>query len=202
MPHIFKLLGIGLLTALVFSSLFLKEASLDLTPERQALVASEPFQELIESADKIKLDDFFITPLANFEATALVLKSRRYRFDTEARISPVDLALGWGGMADPDLLSRLRITQGGRWYRWRALDQNVNRQEVSRQSANMHMIPSSEAIRRTLFRVKAGDVVSFSGYLVRVDRPDGWKWLSSLTRTDTGSGSCEIVWLKDLFIVR
>jgi hypothetical protein len=50
--------------------------------------------------------------------------------------------------------------------------------------------------------VSADDVVSLWGYLVEVRGDDGWKWRSSLSRHDTGGGSCEVVWVERLEIRR
>jgi hypothetical protein len=55
-------------------------------------------------------------------------------------------------------------------------------------------------VRRALKKVRKGNVVRFSGSLVRVDAPDGWHWISSLTRKDSGAGACEVVWVKDFSI--
>jgi len=44
--------------------------------------------------------------------------------------------------------------------------------------------------------VRPGEIVNFSGYLVQVNKPNGWKWKTSLTRTDTGFGACEVVWVE------
>jgi len=36
-----------------------------------------------------------------------------------------------------------------------------------------------------------------SGYLIEATHPQGVKpWRSSLTRTDTGSGACELMWVE------
>ena len=43
-----------------------------------------------------------------------------------------------------------------------------------------------------------GQIISLSGSLVRVEAKDGWKWKSSLTRSDDGAGSCEIIWVTDI----
>jgi hypothetical protein len=40
--------------------------------------------------------------------------------------------------------------------------------------------------------------VRFKGYLVKVEAPDCWRWVSSLTRTNIGAGACELVWVEDL----
>jgi len=48
--------------------------------------------------------------------------------------------------------------------------------------------------------VRTGQIVALSGYLVRVQGPDGWHWNSSMTRSDSGNGACELVWVQDLAI--
>jgi hypothetical protein len=41
--------------------------------------------------------------------------------------------------------------------------------------------------------VEAGKEVRFKGYLLTVQADDGWRWRSSMTRTDQGAGACEVV---------
>ena len=43
--------------------------------------------------------------------------------------------------------------------------------------------------------IKRGDLVDISGYLIEIKFPDNGIWRSSLTRTDTGNGGCELVWV-------
>jgi hypothetical protein len=62
----------------------------------------------------------------------------------------------------------------------------------------MHMIPASEGVRNRLLSVRPGQVVDLRGMLVRADGQDGWHWISSLSRTDTGDGSCEVVWVDSI----
>ena len=70
--------------------------------------------------------------------------------------------------------------------------------EIISHSANMHMIPANEKVKQVLLGVRPGELVSFGGYLVRVEKPGGWTWKTSLTRTDSGAGACEVVWVEDL----
>ena len=39
------------------------------------------------------------------------------------------------------------------------------------------------------------------GWLVEARAADGWRWRSSLTRDDTGGGSCELVFVRDLQVL-
>jgi hypothetical protein len=50
-------------------------------------------------------------------------------------------------------------------------------------------------VARALDDVAAGDTVELSGWLVRIERDDGWKWQSSTRRDDSGGGSCELVYV-------
>ena len=136
------------------------------------------------------------TPLAGFSIEARVLGSETYRLDREAAFAPLDLALGWGRMTDDAVLSRLQLSQGGRWYRYRWQgDAPIPREEIARSSANMHMIPADDAVAAALDRIERGERVRIDGWLVEIDANDGWRWRSSLTRDDSGGGACELVYV-------
>ncbi|MEZ5463875.1 MAG: hypothetical protein R3F22_01350 [Lysobacteraceae bacterium] len=142
--------------------------------------------------------EFSITPLAEFALRARVLGTTRYRFDDGARLSPLDLALGWGRMSDPAVYSRLSISQSGRWYHysWGPNGPPIPPREIIRNSANMHLVPADDAVEAAMMRANAGDVVALHGQLIRADGDNGWHWSSSMTRNDSGAGSCELIWVQ------
>lgn len=160
------------------------------------LAPAEPLQTNPVSAASWTFKQHTITPLAHFELRARVLGAERYRFDRAADLSPVDFALGWGSMSDSRILQAFAIQQRDRWYFWSASRMPISASEVIAHSANMHMIPATEAVAKRLLAVKPGQIVELSGQLVRADGKDGWHWVSSLSRTDTGDGSCEVVWVE------
>jgi hypothetical protein len=136
------------------------------------------------------------TSLARFELRARVLAVERYRFDRAAELSPVDFALGWGPMSDSRILEAITIRQQDRWYFWSSPELPIPASEVISHSANMHLIPATRGVERRLLSVRQGQVVELRGQLVRADGKDGWHWASSLSRTDTGDGSCEVIWVE------
>ena len=165
------------------------------------LAPDEPVQAAISTpVSPLAVGDARLAPLATFSLTAHVLAREDYRFDAGATLSPTDLALGWGRMSDSAVLSRLDIEQHDRFYFWRADTLPIPRREIETHSANMHLIPAGNDVARRLRRVRAGDLVTFDGWLVEADRPNGWRWRSSLTRDDTGAGACELVYVRDLSI--
>ena len=140
-----------------------------------------------------------LVPLAGFSLDGRVLSRKDYRSGREADWSPTDLALGWDGMARDEVLDRLDIRQSGRWYhyRWRD-DPPLPPREIASSSANMHMIPASTEVARTLAGIRAGQQVRIDGWLVEVQADDGWRWRSSTSRTDTGGGACEVIYVCGL----
>lgn len=159
------------------------------------LVAELPKQGPTHSGQSFPHGDYTIKPLATFALEARVLGRKDYGFGREAELSPVDLALGWGPMSDSQVLLAIDISQSGRFYYWHTQNFPIPRRQIEVHSANMHMIPADEGVRRQLLRVREGQVVRLEGLLVRVDADDGWHWQSSLTREDTGNGACELIWV-------
>ena len=160
------------------------------------LAPEDPVQTPAETATPWTFRHHTLTPLAQFSIRARVLGTERYRFDRAAQLSPVDLALGWGPMSDSRVLDAISIRQADRWYFWQSRILPIPPGEIAGHSANMHMIPASEGVAHRLTGARVGQLVRLEGELVRVDGRDGWHWVSSLSRTDTGDGSCEVVWVE------
>jgi hypothetical protein len=64
----------------------------------------------------------------------------------------------------------------------------------------MHMVPADSIIARQLRDIRVGQRVRIQGQLIEAKGDDGWTWRSSLTRTDTGNGACELVLVKSLVV--
>lgn len=139
-----------------------------------------------------------LSHLQDFQLEARILGREDYYFDRGAKLSPTDLALGWGPMANPEVLRHISISQRNRWYFWRAEQLPIERRQIEINSANMHMIPATAEIAKTLSKLKPGQQIRLVGQLVRVDGDDGYRWVSSLSREDTGDGACELIWVEQL----
>jgi len=166
------------------------------------LAKETPYQESIRSPGTHKVDNYTITELADFRIKAKVLSKKNYFSGRESDLSPTDLALGWGNMSDESILEQIKISQSGRFYRWRVESFPLPRREIETSSANMHLIPASDIVESVLKEIRNGDIIELSGSLVNVESDsDGWRWRSSQTRNDTGNGACELIWVESLQIV-
>jgi hypothetical protein len=157
---------------------------------------TQPRQSPVGAAlQPFRLGPARIAPLAGFSLQARVLGREDYRLGNESRYSPTDLALGWGPMAQPGMAEKLRITQGGRWYRysWDHRGPPLPPEDVVRNSTNMHMVPADGSVARALAAVRPDDTVRVDGWLIRIEQDDGWRWQSSTSREDSGAGACELI---------
>lgn len=154
----------------------------------------------------IKTDkgNFTLTPMAEYRIDAMIVGTKQYSSDWNSQISPMDLALAWGGLAKADYNKYIEYEQRDRWYYYRYNKNSpFDSSYISNHSSNNHIIPATENLKRILLKMEVKQAVLLQGYLVNVDgASDGrtvW-WRTSLTRTDTGNGACEIIYVKKAVI--
>ena len=167
-------------------------------PPDGILAADDPQQFDVDSGAQIRLGRWTLTERATYQITARVLGNERYRFDALADLVPEDLALGWGPMSDNRVLRGIDITQSNRFYYWRSAALPLPREVIITHSANTHVIPRSQAIATLLSRVRPGQVITLTGTLVDGRRNDGMSIKTSMTRSDSGAGACEVLLVSDV----
>ena len=164
------------------------------SPEQTAIENPEPFHMKAGGFDLV------VTPEAHYVLRGVVVSRENYHLGWNAEIAPCDVAVVWGERAEGDAWRRLSWSQSGRWYFWRWSGSRPFPDDVIvRSSSNTHLIPSSSDLTSAARSLSAGDVVELSGDLVAIEGRKGGErvwWRSSLSRTDTGDGSCELLYLR------
>ena len=156
------------------------------------VAAEEPAQDELASVDGLERDGFRLVPRADFSATVRILHREDYSMGPLAKLVPTDFAVGWGRMSDSAVLASIEISQANRFYFWRTQDWPIERGEIEAHSANWHVIPENDTVRAVLGRLRTGSVVELRGRLVDIEAREGGM-STSLSRTDTGPGACEIL---------
>lgn len=141
-----------------------------------------------------------LAPRASFDVSAVVASDEHYRFDDGAFLVPVDLVMTWGKLPEEPYKSKVSYGQITRYYFWRTSAPDLDLHYIQTHSANMHMIPADDNVRRALLSIWTHDRVRVRGLLVNASRDDGFHWNSSLTREDDGPGACELVWVEEIQI--
>jgi hypothetical protein len=168
-------------------------------PPDGILAAGDPQQTDLTSGDKLQVGRWTLTVRAHYQVTARILSRERYHFDALADLIPEDLALGWGPMSDNRVLRSIDITQGNRFYYWHTSSGSpADIDSITTHSANTHVIPRNSLVRAQLSRLRPGQVVTLTGELVDGVRNDGVWIKTSLVRTDTGAGACEVLLVDDV----
>lgn len=165
------------------------------------LVFSEPIQEEIDIIKK-EVKDFTLFQIATYSIEARVLAKRNYILGKQSELSPLDLALGWKEMSSNELLDNIEVTQGNRFYfvKFKNKDLLIKKEIMIASSANVHLIPANNNIKKKLNSIHIGDIIKIQGYLVNVRDALGFLWRTSLSRTDIGNGACEIIFVEDVII--
>lgn len=167
-------------------------------PGAGLLAPDAPVQLDLGQGTRLVRGDVTLTTRAHFSMTARVLAREDYTFDDLASVVPTDLAMGWGRMSDTSVLNRIEISQSGRFYYWHVEQFPIPEGEIVASSANMHMIPADDGAKRALQRIRPGQVIHVEGFLVDINRRDGRWWHTSLSRTDSGAGACEIIYVESI----
>jgi hypothetical protein len=175
---------------------------LEWPPGAGQLAAADPVQGKVTATPDLRRPDYRLTALASYDITARVLSIEPYYLGRAAGISPLDLALGWGPMSDDAVLKDIRIRQSGRFYTWRTEKFPISSKLIETHSANTHVIPANPQVKSRITAIRSGEVVRLYGYLVEIRGDDGWRWRSSLSRGDTGSGACELMWVEQVETVK
>jgi hypothetical protein len=171
-----------------------------------AVMANEPYRGHIP--DPVQTDlaehktetvsgeegDVELTLLAEYVVEGVVKGTKKYA-DYPSQVAKYDFALAWGDLNKSEIDEHIKYSQSGRWCHYQFSPEcHVDQQYISTHSANVHLIHQNQEILRQIKKVRKNDHVQLGGYLVEVHFKDG-PWKSSLTRTDTGNGACEIMYV-------
>ena len=178
---------------------------------REAVLGiGEPVQTETEGYTDFDMDGYkvIITYKYEYDIEALVVHTKDYfGFGLQDKLSQKDLALAWGLPAAHNKDIDFHWDQSGRWYYFK-LDSMAEAAKVggveviAQQSSNNHIIPANDEVKSKVRMIRRGDHIRLKGYLVNVDayKPEGERlqWYSSTTRTDTGDGACEVIYVTDV----
>ena len=158
------------------------------------LIDSEPAQIMVSNEEAvIQHGEYQLKALAHFSLDARILHRKNYSYDRSAKLVPVDLAVGWGPMSDQAVLDKMEITQSMHFYWYRYQSPPIPKEEIISHSTNLHVIPATPVIASLCKSLREGELVHLDGELVEATGPEIGTWRSSLSRTDTGNGACELM---------
>ena len=168
---------------------------LPLLPAPDGAPAQTPVTEM-----QVPLGDGFQAKLMHgYVLEGLVVTRREYRHDATSPISPLDLGIVWGDLAEPGGIDDIAFSTATRAV-WSVPTPDADLPaDWNAQVTNNHLIPANQALNEALMAIEVGTHVRIRGYLVEVTGNQIRPWRSSTKRGDnTIIGGCEIILVTGL----
>ena len=179
----------------------------------RTITESEPLQEASDQrafSTVIKGYTYTITPRAAYDISGLVVSQHRGDafFNLYHKADPgniEDVCVVWGEVIANGSYRQVSYSSGEFtcYYAWSgSIAPPFNPEKM----ANNHLIPADAAVARRIRAIRIGDQIRMKGLLVdyHVSRQGREVFMrrTSLTRTDTGNGACEILYVTNMNVVR
>ena len=148
-----------------------------------------------------------VEPEYAYDITGMIV-SYRHHHDENSRmhalakdhLNMLDVCVVWGDNPANERLDRISFWNGLFTCNFKTRDQQAWDAFRLDQISNNHLLSDDEYIRRQVKKIRVGDQVRVRGYLASYASEGGSKRGTSTTRTDTGNGACETIYI-DIFEV-
>lgn len=174
-------------------------------------VADEPRQSPVDKPEfttRANEVEYRVRPRYRYELTGLVVSFKRFSRDYGLHkrwndfINVADVCVVWGANATGVDLNAFDFWNGEFTCTFHTRDEAAWRSFDKSKLSNNHLITDDPRVRDVIDELEVGDQVRFSGYLAEYGEPGGPFRKTSTTRTDTGDGACETVYVADMEILR
>ena len=180
--------------------------SIDYRPElqeepRQTPTRKQPFEL---SFNDVK---YRVEPEYEYELTGMIVSYRHHEGNSRLHalandhLNMLDVCVIWGDNPHNNRLHKIDFWNGIFTCNIKTRDSiawaNFNMDQLS----NNHLISEDEFIRKQVRKIKVGDQIRVTGYLAGYISGGGSKRGTSTTRTDTGNGACETIYVEQFRIL-
>ena len=151
--------------------------------------------------------DYLVEPEYDYDLVGMIVSFRHH--DNNSRmhrladdhLNMLDVCVVWGSNTRGAELDKIDFSNGTFTCNVKTRDQKAWESFDMDQLSNNHLISDDEYIREQVRKVKVGDQVRVQGVLASYESPGGLRGTST-TRTDTGDGACETIYVDRFEIVR
>lgn len=167
-----------------------------------------PIQITTSLSKTIKIDNTNINLnfIAEYKIIGRVVATTNYNGSIQNKLSPKDVALVWGSLSNKEVDKKIKWSSRKRKVYYSISDTKWlsgidGKSTITSNFSNNHLIPSNDEIRNLIKSIKKDDYIKIEGYLVNVywqTNKSRFRWNTSTTRTDTGNGACEIIYVENI----
>lgn len=151
--------------------------------------------------------DYLVEPEYDYDLAGMVVSFRhhdgnsRMHFRANDHLNMMDVCVVWGDTASSGLLHKLKFWNGIFTCNVQTRDQEAWEAFRMEQLSNNHLISDDDYIRDKVKDIRIGDQIRVQGYLASYGNEAGGKRGTSTTRTDTGDGACETLFVEKFDII-
>ncbi len=173
-------------------------------------IAEEPKQSRTDEMPfEVSYDevDYLVEPKYEYELYGMIVSYRhhdgnsRMHMQSNDHLNMLDVCVVWGDNALGDHLRKIDFWNGiftcnvktSDSDAWAAFDMN--------KLSNNHLLSNDDFVRDQVTKINIGDQIRVRGWLASYSSEGGGKRGTSTTRTDTGDGACETIFIKEFEIV-
>lgn len=128
------------------------------------------------SVSQLDDGDYKFQVINSYEVDARVLAASNFYFDGMSGFSPLAVVVGWDNMSDEGFINAIDFSISDRRVDWETSVSVINSEEVVRNTQLLHLIPSNGQIKRQAEKIRVGDILTMSGYIVNVKSKNGLSW--------------------------
>lgn len=176
-----------------------------------AAVQAEPSQSSTRQSDfdvPFNGVTYRVEPEFKYDITGMVVSfrhhdnnSRMHRLSND-HLNMLDVCVVWGDNTTDAQLDALQFWNGIFTCNVKTRDQAAWDSFDMQQLSNNHLLSADDALRSKVKDVRIGDQIHVQGYLAGYSSEGVGKRGTSTTRTDTGDGACETIYVEQFEIVR
>jgi len=169
---------------------------------RQTATRTRPFDAAFNGVD------YLVEPEYEYDLAGMVVSYRhhdgnsRMHFLANDHLNMLDVCVVWGDSAASKLLHKIDFWNGIFTCNVFTRDSAAWDAFSMDQLSNNHLISDDESIRRQVKGIAIGDQIRVRGYLASYSSEKGGKRGTSTTRTDTGNGACETLFVEQFEIIK
>lgn len=181
--------------------------NVDFVPEisdepAQTATQERPFEVMFNDVE------YLIEPEFEYDITGMIVSFRHH--DNNSRmhrlandhLNMLDVCVVWGNNTSAALLHKIDFWNGIFTCNVFTRDQQAWESFDMNQLSNNHLISDDDYVRDRVKDIQIGDQIRVHGYLASYSSAHAGKRGTSTTRTDTGDGACETVYIERFDIVR
>lgn len=169
---------------------------------KQHIVKKKPFTVVMNDTN------YYIEPLYDYTLYGMVVSLKQHDGDTglhkmwNDHLNVADLCVVWSDTAFSSHLSKVEFWNGQFTCFYQTSDRQAWADFNGHQLSNNHLITEDKYLRKKINNLNIGDQIEIQGWLANYQTHNSGKRGTSITRTDTGNGACETIYVNDVRILK